>query len=190
MIIVVLYPKYIEFLFNNFINKKWIMYFQNKDLLQNTLLPYFSEEEPLKSLNKQLYKLNYEKYNTHLQPHGIVENYYSYSSAQSPDYNGDKIKERTSYKNGKLDGLYQKWYYNGELWEKTNYKNGKLNGLWEQYDNEGRLSATGNCLNNLANGLYCRWWDNGQLKDRKIYKNLKLDGLYEEWYSSGKLKQR
>jgi hypothetical protein len=50
-------------------------YFNNIVLLQNTLLPYFCNEEPLKLVNKQFYRLNYEKYNTHYQPHGILETY-------------------------------------------------------------------------------------------------------------------
>lgn len=52
------------------------IYFQNTELLQNTLLPYFCVEEPLKSINKLFSELNYEKYNTHLQPHGIIKTYY------------------------------------------------------------------------------------------------------------------
>ena len=41
------------------------MYFENIQLLQNTLLKYFSDEYPLKLLNKKFSTLNYEKYNTH-----------------------------------------------------------------------------------------------------------------------------
>jgi hypothetical protein len=51
-------------------------YFGNVQLLQSTLLPYFCNEQPLKLVNKQFYRLNYEKYNTHYQPHGILEIYY------------------------------------------------------------------------------------------------------------------
>jgi hypothetical protein len=41
-------------------------YFGNAELLQNTLLSYFCNEEPLKLVNKKFYGLNYEKYNTHI----------------------------------------------------------------------------------------------------------------------------
>jgi hypothetical protein len=37
-------------------------YFQNLPLLENTLLSYFEEDKPLKNINKQFTKLNYEKY--------------------------------------------------------------------------------------------------------------------------------
>jgi len=60
------------------------MYFENIPLLQNTLLLYFDTENPLNLINKQFRKLNYEKYLTHRQPHGIFKSY----------YNNGKIKEQ------------------------------------------------------------------------------------------------
>ena len=40
------------------------------------------------------------------------------------------------YKEGKIDGLCQSWYNNGNKWGKYTYKEGKLNGLYrEWYDN-------------------------------------------------------
>lgn len=88
-------------------------YFENIPLLQNTLLTYFNTEEDLKILNKQFKNLDYEKYNTHIQPHGILEIYYIKTKT---------IEERITYKNGKLDGLYEIFYENGELYEKSNWK--------------------------------------------------------------------
>jgi hypothetical protein len=67
-------------------------YFNDIPLLQNTLLPYFCDQYPLVCINKKFKTLNYAKYNTLLQPHGIVEIY----------YNGTKIiEEKITYKNGK-----------------------------------------------------------------------------------------
>ena len=94
-------------------------YFQNLPLLQNTLLSYFSTEEELKNISKQFTELNYEKYNTHIQPHGLIENYYD---------NGN-MRDRGNYKNGVLDGLYEEYNEDGKLGEIINYKNGLKNGL-------------------------------------------------------------
>lgn len=71
-------------------------YFNNTQLLQNTLLPYFHHPYPLKLLNKKFNTLNYEKYNTNLQPHGILETYNPKTKL---------ILERETYKNGILNGL-------------------------------------------------------------------------------------
>jgi len=129
-------------------------YFGNTDLLQNTLLPYFCEEEPLKLLNKLFWKLDYEKYNTHIQPHGIKETYYVETKI---------IEYRKTYKNGKLNGLYEQWRDDDTPVIKCYYKNGKLNGLYKS------------------------WWSNGQLSVTKIYENGKLNGLLQCRCSDGKL---
>ncbi len=69
------------------------MYFENIQLLQNTLLKYFSDEYPFKLLNKKFSTLNYEKYNTHYQLHGIIETYYIDTKT---------LQKRVTYKNGKF----------------------------------------------------------------------------------------
>jgi len=79
-------------------------YFKNSQLLQNTLLPYFCDEIPLKSTNKLFYRLNYEKYNTYIQPHGIIETY---------DIKTKMIRDQRTYKNGKLHGFQQ--CYNDDM---------------------------------------------------------------------------
>lgn len=91
-------------------------YFQNKDLLQNILLPYFCYKHPLKLLNKQFSKLDYEKYNTHIQPHGILETYYKDTKS---------INTQKTYKNSQLNGLYACWYENGNIEIRCNFNNEK-----------------------------------------------------------------
>ncbi len=71
-------------------------YFQNIQLLENTLLSYFQDPYPLIFINKQFSKLHYEKYNTHLQPHGIYELYFSKIKT---------IMKRCNFKNGKENRL-------------------------------------------------------------------------------------
>jgi len=41
----------------------------------------------------------------------------------------EQKKEAINYKNGVLDGLYTKWYENGQKSLEANFKNGKLDGL-------------------------------------------------------------
>jgi antitoxin component YwqK of YwqJK toxin-antitoxin module len=106
-------------------------YFRNKELLQNTLLPYFCEAEPLKFINKQFYNLNYEKYLKYIQPHGLLETYNLHTKL---------ISDRETYRNGKRDGLLEKWHINGQLDVRCWYKNGKLEGLYEKFSQEGKLS--------------------------------------------------
>jgi len=105
-------------------------YFQNTHLLHNTLLPYFCNEIPLKLINKLFFRLNYERYNTHIQPHGIVETYYKDTKTS---------EKRITYKNGVFNGLYEEWYPNGQLEKRWHYKNGILDGLCEHWYRDERL---------------------------------------------------
>jgi antitoxin component YwqK of YwqJK toxin-antitoxin module len=163
------------------------MYFDNTILLENTLLPYFDEAEPLKYINKKFYRLDYEKYLTHIQLHGILETYYLKTKT---------IMEREIYKNGKLNGIYKSWYEthsdtivgdNSQLYERCNYKNGKLDGLYENWFQNGQLLEQGYYKNGKLDGSCEVWHNNGRLYIRKNYKDNELHGLYEQWYQDGKL---
>jgi antitoxin component YwqK of YwqJK toxin-antitoxin module len=188
------------------INTK-IQYFENIQLLENTLLPYFSTEEDLKFINKRFYVLNYKKYNTYIQPHGFVETYYKDTKT---------IKTRLTYKNGELNGLWEVWWeptdikLSIQLFQRISFKNGKEDGLLEQWDSDGKFVVVNNYKNgNLRlselyhrngklwvksnygddekDGLHQQWHENGQLHIKVNYKNGKEDGLYEKWDEDGKL---
>ena len=170
-------------------------YFNNIQLLQNTLLPYFCVPEPLKLINKIFYSLNYEKYNTHLQPHGIIESYFPKTMT---------IEQRRTYVNGKLNGVSELWdehgkskgkcnyindlkdglcemFYdtrsdetegsNSKLWRRINYKMGKEDGLYEFWNYDGLLQLKKNFRDGKANGLSELWFTNRQLYKKYWYKN-------------------
>ncbi len=105
-----------------------MQYFSNTQLLQNTLLPYFQDSYPLILLNKQFQKLNYEKYNTHIQPHGTVITYFPKTS---------KIREKITYRNGKRHGVFKDYYLVGKLFARGNYKNDKRDGSYQEYNIAG-----------------------------------------------------
>jgi len=151
-------------------------YFINTVLLQNTLLPYFCEEEPLKFINKLFYKLNYEKYNTHLQPHGFKIK------------DSGAVNRKINYKNGKRHGLSEDRWIELDTYVKCNYKNDNRDGLYKEYlIHNNMLLKKCNYKNDELDGIYEVWFRNGQLYERSNYKNGKLDGLFELWNHSGEL---
>ncbi len=157
------------------------IYFSNKELLENTLLKYFYNELPLKLLNKKFSTLNYENFNTHLQPHGV-------SITLDPII---KIaRDKKTYKNGILNGLSEKWNSNNVLIEKSWYKNGELNGLYESYHINGELWERKNYKDGKLHGLSERWYDNNQLWENIIYIEGQEDGLYQRWYKDGELSSK
>ena len=41
------------------------------------------------------------------------------------------------YRDGKLDGLFQRWHSNGEKWEEYHYRSGKKEGLYQSWRENG-----------------------------------------------------
>jgi antitoxin component YwqK of YwqJK toxin-antitoxin module len=151
-------------------------YFEDTPLLQNTLLTYFNTAEPLKNINKKFQNLEYEKYNTYYQPHGIIETYYPETKT---------IQKRETYKNGKRDGLYEKWWENGQLFRRTFYKNGEENGLYQQWYDNGQLWIQGEFKNDKREGVWKEWFENGQLELLEKWENGLLEGLQESFDNNG-----
>ncbi len=155
-------------------------YFENIQLLENTLLPYFCEEYPLKLINKKFNILNHEKYNTYIQPHGIHETYRV----------KNKIPYHTkTYRNGELDGLYKEYSIDGKLKIRSSYKNGMLNGLYESWFENGQLRERCNYVNDGINGIYERYWMNGNLKIKYECEYGIRNGVYQEYHYRGILKK-
>ena len=70
-------------------------------------------------------------------------------------YENGQMRERCSLKNEWYDGLCESWYEDGQIWKRYTHKNGKLDGLYES------------------------WYEDGQVWERCTFKNGEVDGLYE-----------
>jgi antitoxin component YwqK of YwqJK toxin-antitoxin module len=44
---------------------------------------------------------------------------------------------RCTFKNGRINGIVEKWHNNGNLKFRCNYKNGRANGLYQNFDEYG-----------------------------------------------------
>ena len=53
-----------------------------------------------------------------------------------------KFNVKGNYKDGRLDGLVEWYYENGQLKRKENYKDGKQDGLQEYFNDNGSLKKT------------------------------------------------
>lgn len=51
------------------------------------------------------------------------------------------LSSKAIYKDGKRDGLYQKFYAEGNLYYKVNYKEGKMDGVKTSYYKDGKIMA-------------------------------------------------
>lgn len=92
--------------------------------------------------------------------------------------------------NRSLNGPYEYWYPNGNLWCRGAFKNGRTDGLYEAWHDNGQLARRKPHIDGSLNGISEMWHRNGQLEARLNYVNGKLDGLSEMWDSDGKLISR
>ena len=83
--------------------------------------------------------------------------------------NGQK-KYETNYKDGKRDGLFVRWYENGERVE-ANYKDGKLDGLTTTWYENGQKAGERNYKDGKGDGLAVMWHKNGQKLRELNYKD-------------------
>jgi antitoxin component YwqK of YwqJK toxin-antitoxin module len=62
---------------------------------------------------------------------------------------------------------------------------GKKDGIWEKYYDNGQLQSRGSYENDIKEGYWESYWSNGQLWSKGTYKNGKRDGIWEEYFSDG-----
>ena len=100
-------------------------------------------------------------------------------------FEGGEVKSKsTSYKDGKLDGVFRTWFENGQISSEDSYKDGSvtLSKLW--YENGHQLAET-SWKADKANGIVKFWYENGQLKSEESYIDDENQGLKKVWYKNG-----
>ena len=121
------------------------------------------------------YRENYsERLYQALKLNGISHNcYYEYNSRKIVNYT-------CAFKDGKLDGSYNKFYSDKTDWIRCNYKDDKLDGEYVEYYKYIEKSNS-NCLSATP------YQKNKAIKKKAYYKDGKLDGVYQEFSRSGTL---
>lgn len=110
-------------------------------------------------------------------------------------YDGDKLKFRKEYQNGKLEGKQEYFYETGETFVTEYYKNGQKHGVSNTYEKEGIIYKREEYKDGSNHGI---WYlvNNSNLqffisegfgydKNGKIVDN--IDTLYRYKYKEGKL---
>ena len=82
--------------------------------------------------------------------------------------------ENGSFKNGKMNGEWLRYYENGQLNEKVNFKDGKRDGLSETYFENGQLKDKGNYKDGKEEGLWEYFNKDGSLEKTETFKDGKL----------------
>ena len=77
--------------------------------------------------------------------------------------------------------------YSSSVVFKANYKNGRLHGLKQTWFWDGVLRSEGFYVNGKKEGVHRVWFSNGQLKERLEYHNDGLQGVQKSWYENGQI---
>jgi antitoxin component YwqK of YwqJK toxin-antitoxin module len=75
----------------------------------------------------------------------------------SYDLSGDTKLHEGHYKNGKKDGLWVEWSFDGKESTWGHYKNGKQDGLWKTWDPDGVLTIEENFIDGEKHGVRSVW---------------------------------
>lgn len=82
-----------------------------------------------------------------------------------------QIHKKVNYANGKLDGMYQEYFYNGALKQQGVYKLGEKTGLWTEYYNTGTVMTMMHYQRDLLHG-WVQYYDKaGNLQSKLMYRN-------------------
>lgn len=110
------------------------------------------------------------------------------SSVYDPDngkrtayYYGDTKEAEYTLKNGKIDGVLNIYYKNGQLKKTGLYKNGEANGKFIEYDENGNKIYEYYMANDSKNGKLIAY-ENGKISNSTNYKNDVLNGENVEYY--------
>lgn len=127
--------------------------------------------------------------------HRIIDGYHSECIvAQFKDgmYNGtfqkfknNKLKEEGTYKDGRKDGVYKEYYFDGVQVKKTSpFKDGKLNGIVTSYHTDGRPEKEKGYAMSVEDGIERSYnYQTGNVSERN-YKEGRQHGSQVVYYGS------
>jgi hypothetical protein len=85
------------------------------------------------------------------------------------------------------DGLYQKWWDNGQKLKECTYRDGKLEGIYQEFWENGQKMEETTYRDGKLKGIYQSWFNNGQKWVECTYRYDKLEGLCKVWNFNGEL---
>ncbi len=97
-------------------------------------------------------------------------------------YPSGKLKSKTRFKDGQLNGVSKEYYESGKIRVEMPFKNGKLNGVQKEYYESGQLESERTYKDGKRNGVLKKYYNSGELLKKVIYKDGKgISGyLYDE----------
>ena len=122
---------------------------------------------------------------------GYLTEYYPVSKTnqlQQVQDGGSQLKSRSVVRGGKLNGLSEGWYSDGQQQVVEIFVDGKSHGVRVKWHRNGWKSAEDAIENGELNGPCRKWHDNGQLAEEMTMVAGQADGRARSWHPDGSQK--
>lgn len=96
--------------------------------------------------------------------------------------------EVSRYLEGKEDGIWRKYFMNGELMQERSYSRGKKTGDYKSWWPNGKKKLHYRFANGEYEGTCQEWNENGRLVQEMNYKNGHEEGSQKMYYDNGKIR--
>lgn len=103
-------------------------------------------------------------------------------------FENGQIMEEATYVHDLLDGERKIFAQNGRLLSVENYRNGQYEGPFKAYADDGKLEQEGQYTANEMSGEWKTYYPGGQLKETVTFANNLENGPFKEYYPTGILK--
>ena len=146
-----------------------------------------------------LFRLNNEEKTPLNGSHRLIDGYHSeYILADFKDgmYHGNyrhfkenKLLEECRYKEGNRDGLYKRYYGDGQtVQSERTFIDGKRDGKWTEHlsGNAGDVTRISFYKNGLPDGQWSETWKDGKPRSKSSYKDGKKEGGWIRYGKGGK----
>lgn len=104
---------------------------------------------------------------------------------QAKEYIIEDHAQKSTYVDGKREGMT--WWYNdkGKIKSKVNFKNNKENGIYTSYYDNGNVKLTVKYVMGQKHDIQKIYYDNGQLGSQVKYNMGRREGIMTEWDYEG-----
>jgi antitoxin component YwqK of YwqJK toxin-antitoxin module len=114
----------------------------------------------------------------------------AFSGFMLEHYPDGVLRSRSTITDGRLHGLSQGWYTNGQLQVMEQFKEGVSHGVRTKWYLSGAKQSEANIVNGKLHGTFHKWHENGILSEKIEFNGGEPEGLSLSYFPSGCLKAR
>lgn len=100
----------------------------------------------------------------------------------------NQLKSKSVIRDGKLNGLSEGWFRDGQQQVEEEFVDGKSHGVRVKWHSNGQKQAEDTIEQGELNGACRKWHDNGQLAEEMTMVNGQADGRARSWHPDGSQK--